>query len=222
MKTFLTIIFINILFIFTQQSFSQSSEQYKNNPIYWREMALYDIYKTKNADIVMLGNSITHGVNWNELLGRDKVVERGIVSDIVEGFYSRMEYIYKLKPKMVFVMGGINDIYNWIPLDTILFHYDKIIKGLKEKNIIPVIQSTLYVSSRWSNNENRNPEVTKFNIMLSEYAAKNNIEFIDINKKLSSDGILMEEMTWDGAHLTAKAYKIWGEEIEKILKKYKL
>ena len=42
---------------------------FRSNPNYTYEMGLYDIYKTKQADIVMLGNSITHGVKWNELLG---------------------------------------------------------------------------------------------------------------------------------------------------------
>lgn len=222
MKTIFSKIFILFLVFLTVETAAQNEPLYKNNPIYWRETALYDIYKTNSADIVMLGNSITHGVNWNELLGREKVVERGIVSDQVEGFYNRMDYVYKLKPKIVFIMGGINDIYNWYPLDSIFYYYEKIIKELKEKNIIPVIQSTLYVSSRWPNSENRNPEVTKFNKILSEYAAKYKIDFIDLNIKLSENEKLKDEMTWDGAHLTAKAYKLWGEEIEKILKKYKL
>lgn len=222
MKTiFLKNIILIFLFLIVEVA-AQNEPLFKNNPIYWRETALYDIYKTKSANIVMLGNSITHGVNWNELLGREKVIERGIVSDQVEGFYNRMEYIYKLKPKIVFIMGGINDIYNWYPLDSIFYYYDKIINELKEKNIIPVIQSTLYVSSKWPNSENRNPEVTKFNKILFDYARENKIDFIDLNIKLSENEKLKDEMTWDGAHLTAKAYKIWSEEIEKILKKYKL
>jgi len=35
----------------------------------------------------MLGNSITHGAAWNELLGRSNVVERGISSDVLRGYW---------------------------------------------------------------------------------------------------------------------------------------
>ena len=80
---------------------------------------------------------------------REKVIERGIPSDNLDGFISRLDYIYKLKPKVCFIMGGINDIYNWTPLEKIFQNYTFIIKELKAKNIKVVIQSTLYVNSKY-------------------------------------------------------------------------
>ncbi|MDP3442175.1 MAG: hypothetical protein Q8T08_04875, partial [Ignavibacteria bacterium] len=45
------------------------SLRYRANKNYQLQNEMYDAYKTKQADIVMLGNSLTHGANWNELLG---------------------------------------------------------------------------------------------------------------------------------------------------------
>ena len=37
----------------------------------------------------MLGNSNTYGVDWVELLDREGIINRGIGSDITEGFLNR-------------------------------------------------------------------------------------------------------------------------------------
>ena len=231
------IIFFCFLLIVNLLSAQVDDKAYLNNPNYKLQTDLYDIYKTKKADIVMLGNSLTQGVNWNELLGRTGVVNRGITSDVTLGFVNRMEYVYKLNPKICFILGGINDIYNWVPIQQIYDNYLKIIAGLQARRIKPVIQSVLYSGRDWGKdwlainspelkpsevNEGRNKEVDKLNLMLETFAKQNNIEFIDINTLTKRGRIIKDELVYDGIHLNAKGYKIWGAEIEKVLKKYGL
>ena len=50
-------------------------------------------------DIIMLGNSLTDGAEWNELFNNSHVKNRGIIGDIVQGLYERMEPILKGQPK---------------------------------------------------------------------------------------------------------------------------
>ncbi len=217
--------------IVTQYSAQQNKDSlgYKSNPAYSLQTAMYDIYQTRRADIVMLGNSLTHGAAWNELLGRSNVVERGIVGDHIQGFAARMNYVYKLKPQIVFIMGGLNDIYNWVPVEEIFSVYVKIIEGLLARKIIPVIQSTTYASKFYGkdfgltaeSNYGRNREVDKLNKLLSDYAKRNNIDWIDLIPHISTkDGYLRSELTIDGIHFKAAAYKIWAAEVEKILAKH--
>lgn len=231
------IIFFCFLLIVNLLSAQVDDKAYLNNPNYKLQTDLYDIYKTKKADIVMLGNSLTQGVNWNELLGRTGVVNRGITSDVTLGFVNRMEYVYKLNPKICFILGGINDIYNWVPIQQIYDNYLKIIAGLQARRIKPVIQSVLYSGRDWGKdwlainspelkpsevNEGRNKEVDKLNLMLETFAKQNNIDFIDINTLTKRGRFIKDELVYDGIHLNAKGYKIWGAEIEKVLKKYGL
>lgn len=193
---------------------------YLKNPNYRYELELYKIYKKKRADVVFLGNSITHGVNWNELLGRDNVVERGIPSDNLEGIFNRLEFVINLKPKLCFIKAGINDIYSWIPVETIFANYRKVIEELKKNNIRVIVQSTLFVSQKYPSSSDRNNEVTKLNTMLEAYCKQNGLDFIDLNTKLSRSGSLKDELTHDGVHLNAGGYKLWGEEVNKVLIKY--
>ncbi len=210
---------------------------YKKNVNYKRQINLYKLNKIKQADIVMLGNSLTHGANWNELLGRKSVIEQGIISDVVEGFLHRMSYVYKVKPKIVFVLGGLNDIFNWVPVEKIYKDYVKIISGLKSRKIIPVIQSTLYAGKNWGKdwieknhpelnvakyNSGRNDAVDKLNKLLKNFAKVNNIDYIDLNSKMKRGHYLKPELTYDGIHLNAAGYKIWAKEVDKVLKKYNL
>ena len=201
---------------------TKSDSSYILNRNYTNQTGLYDIYRTEKADVVMLGNSITFGVNWNELMGRASIVNRGIGSDNTYGFLQRMEYIYKLHPKVCCIMGGINDIYQDTPAEHVFENYRKILDGLRAHNIIPIIQSTLFVSTKWKRYAEKNVEVAKLDSMLFQYAVKNRIDSIDLNAVMSQNSLLKEELTLDGVHLTSKGYALWRDELEKVLRKYAL
>ncbi|MGE5354572.1 MAG: GDSL-type esterase/lipase family protein [Acidobacteriota bacterium] len=181
------------------------------------QVGLYSIYKTEHAEIVMLGNSLTHGVNWNELLGRTDIAERGIPGDGIRDYLNRMQYVYKLKPKICFIMGGINDLYTGYPPELIFANYIKIVEALKENGIIPVIQSPLYVSSKYMLASKKNQEITSLNNLLKTYAEKKGILFVDLNSRMSRGGYLRSELTFDGIHLNAEGYIIWRDEITPVI-----
>jgi len=194
-------------------------------------MGMFNLYKTRQADIVMLGNSLTAGANWSELLGRVNVASRAIPGDILQGFNARMDLIFKLKPKIVFVMGGLNDIYGWIPVEEVYTNYLRIITSLQAKGITPVIQLTTYAAKDYAKdwggtpevNLGRNKEVDKLNKLLSDYAKRNNIDVINLLPSIATkDGYLNPELTWDGVHFKPEAYRIWAREVERILRKYKM
>lgn len=231
-KNFLFCIIILILPAYMVSNAQVKKPSYSSNPIYQQQIELYDVYKLTQADVVMLGDSRTQGASWHELLGRTDVAGRGIESDIFEGYSKRMSYVYKLKPKVCFVSGGVNDLYSgaYTP-DQVYQAFVNIIADLKIKKVIPVIQSIVFVGRDWgkgwnitaADNKFRNTEIAKINKMLSDYAKRNNIEFLDINPRLqTSDNFLRSEFTWDGIHFRAAAYKIWAEEVDKVLKKLKI
>ena len=195
---------------------------YLKSSAYKNLTAMFAMSKITSTDIVFLGNSITFGGNWNDLLGRERIVNRGIGGDNTVGMLHRMQYVYQLKPKLCFIMAGINDIYADAPLDVVFQNYVKIIDTLRIHSIIPIIQSTLHVNPKWKRSEEKNPEVAKLNLMLQEFAKKYSIQFIDVNAVLSEKGVLRDEYTSDGVHLTPAAYDRWRELIFPILKKHGL
>ena len=187
-KTFISfLIIINFATAQNQEQKTPIDSIYLKNRLYNAQTELYDVYKTQSATIIMLGNSITYGVNWNELLGRTDVVNRGIGSDNTFGYLKRLHYVYRLNPKICFIMGGINDIYSDIPVDIAFKNYKNIIDSVRTRKILPIIQSILHVTAKFRKAVEKNPEVEKFNNLLKKYAIENGIEFIDIDSKLSEN-----------------------------------
>ncbi len=189
---------------------------FEKNWKYNEQTDLFKYYK-KQGNIVMLGNSITYKAHWNELLNRNDIINRGIGSDITAGFLSRMEYIYNANPKICFVMGGINDIGKGIKQDEIIKNLSKITSGLLENEIEPIIFSILYVSETHQNYKSINPKVHSTNAELQNLCKQKKIEYINLNKYLSKNKILLEKYTTDGVHLTGSGYEKWGEIIKPII-----
>ena len=188
----------------------KSVYSYKDNIKYIEKMSLYSVYG-KKAQIVMLGNSITARVDWSELLNRNDILNRGIDADITEGFLSRMETIYSVNPKVCFIMGGINDIAKHIPSEQTIENIEQIVEGLKQHNIIPVLQSILYVTDTYPDNIQMNLKIGTLNSELEKVAQESNIKFLNLNNLLSSDNKLIKEFALsDGIHLTGLGYKKWA------------
>ncbi|MEW5799218.1 MAG: GDSL-type esterase/lipase family protein [Bacteroidota bacterium] len=223
-KKILNAVLLLTLLLCTSIASSQTSYDslYLKNPVYKNLTALYDLSKIQSADIVFLGNSITFGGNWMELLGRDRVVNRGIGSDNIPGMLRRLHQVTRLNPKLCFVMAGINDLYQDVPVDTVFNRYVQLIDSLCAHNIVPVIQSTLHVNPKWKRAEIKNPDVAKLNTRLQTYAREQSIIFLDLNVVLSEQGVLKNIYTTDGVHLTAGAYQVWRDLVDPVLQQHGL
>ena len=67
-----------------------AAAQANQDPYYARRATLFDELPIGKKDIVMLGNSLTDGCEFNELLGNRHIKNRGIVGDIVQGLIDRI------------------------------------------------------------------------------------------------------------------------------------
>ena len=169
---------------------------------------MWQVY-TNQADYVMLGDSLTESCDWQELLENPNVVNRGIGGNTSGMILDRIDDIYLVNPKKVFLMCGINDQKNDIPLTAAYENIVKIHEELKSHNIELVIQSTLYVSKKRNNYRDKNKEISILNDSLKTYCLANDITFIDVNSVLSSNGELIDTYTYDGVHLYGTAYLEW-------------
>jgi lysophospholipase L1-like esterase len=165
------------------------------------------------VQIVMLGDSITARGNWLALLKRNDVMNRGVDGDRTSDVLARIEEIYRLKPQWCFIMIGINDIFSGQPIDKIYDNYQKIIDGLMKREIVPIIQSTLYLSGPYPQNE----PVEILNRKMKKLAEERKILFLDLNKRLAPNRRLLLVFTNDGLHLNEAGYQAWSDELVKTL-----
>jgi lysophospholipase L1-like esterase len=211
-----------LIFFVLSFSYSQQVPLYLQNKNYSLQLEMYDIFTTQQKDVVMLGNSLTFHANWNEILNRTNIANRGIVSDVTNGYLHRLQYVLKLHPKLCFIEGGVNDIYANVPVTEVFHNITQIIDSLRNHNIIPILQSAILVGIKWHEAVDKNKQISNLDSLLSEYAQKHLIEFINLNPLLTHNSLLKDELTADGVHLNALGYALWAPEIEKVLVKYHL
>jgi lysophospholipase L1-like esterase len=168
-----------------------------------------------NHDIVMLGNSITKGVDWNELLGLN-ISNQGVSGDTTAMILERLRLVIQENPSHVFIMSGINDIYSEINNTEIVSNMTQIISLLKSNNIKPYIQSVLKVNYPQEEVLKKNIIIDQLNDQLYELTIDEKIEFIDLNKLLSDVNGLKKEFTKDGVHLNSSGYFEWSTILFKI------
>lgn len=172
------------------------------------------------CEIVMFGNSLVEGgENWKGKLSRDDVRSSGKGGFTTSHFVWLLdEQVIKHQPKICFLEGGINDIGVGIPLGRIKQNYQSMVDALLDNNIIPVLQSVLYVNQpEEQDNVSKAQEIDEVNAFLQKMAKSKGIIYIDLNAQLSDNKRLKKEFTTDGIHLTGDAYKIWSDEVKKVL-----
>lgn len=181
---------------------------------YWQsKVALWSELNSK-AKIVMLGDSITEGVDWNELTSKSIFLNRGISGDTTSGIIKRIYQVVKAEPEIVFIMVGVNDFGCKLSVDSVFSNYVKILKILSSEKINVVVQSTIYSNSKY---KSINEKIKKLNEKLRKYCFEENIVFLDLNITLSANDCLRDDYTYDGIHLYASAYVVWKNLIKDVL-----
>lgn len=225
-KFFVLSIFFNIVFVISLCCFIYSNngrafikENFfkieKTNYHHEQRQTLFKELEIKDTDIVMLGDSLTQRCEWSELFNNTNIKNRGIDGDKTQDVLDRLDCIIKGKPSKIFIMVGINDIFNNVSEKEILNNYEKILDTIKNNSN----DSEIYVESILPVRDTKtNNTVDEINSKLKKMCESKDIVFINMhNKYEQSNGFLNEEISEDGTHLKSNGYKIWKESIEKYI-----
>ena len=198
--------------------------QANQDPYYARRATLFDELPIGKKDIVMLGNSLTDGCEFNELLNNKHIKNRGIVGDIVQGLIDRVEPIIKGQPKKLFIMCGVNDISHDVSADSIARATEKLIVMVKNGSPRTKIylQSLLPFNNdvrEWKLLKGRDHVVVEANELLEQVARRQGVTWINLYPLFVDDqGRLRADLTNDGLHLMGKGYIIWRDAIKPYIK----
>lgn len=178
----------------------------------------------KFNQIVFLGNSITaEGGNWGEKLNYTNIRNRGIAGDVTDGVLARIDEIIYFKSKAVFLLIGINDLWNFSPgIPSTKYISNNILKIAKEikkgspetqvyvQTILPTAKS-IFVES-----------INKINNTIKSKSSKFNFTVIDLHSHFeNNDGLIKKELTTDGIHLNSKGYQVWIEIVRPLISNLK-
>ncbi|AXP81922.1 GDSL-like Lipase/Acylhydrolase [Mariniflexile rhizosphaerae] len=175
------------------------------------------------GEIVFIGNSITEGgLDWSGKFGKAPIRNRGIAGDVTDGVLKRLNEITYFKPKAVFILIGINDLFS-------LHHeegnpdlnYDKVVPSPEYigKNILKIAKiihrkspvTKVYVRTLLpTRREYLKEDILLVNKMIRKNEVKGYYEVIDFyDQFVDTNGELIKELTKDGVHLNDKGYETW-------------
>lgn len=206
------VFFLFLILIYTT-SFSQEN---KFGTYYNQRYSLFQRLPDTNGEIIFLGNSITDGGEWCELFGNKNVKNRGISGDTTDGVLFRLGEVTKSKPKMVFLLIGINDLARGISKDTVFQNICTIAQDIRKDSpkTRVFIQSILPVNpiyNMFKTHTDKTSEVMWINSQLKTWCEQEHFQFIDLFSRFKSpDSNLMNpKMSNDGLHLLGDGYLLW-------------
>ena len=187
---------------------------------YWRERTSFFQTFAADADVAMVGDSLTDGAEWAEMLPGRRVVNRGIDGDTTRGVLDRVDGILAVHPARVFVMLGINDFADeHRSVDAVFRDYRTLVSRLHEGGAQVVVQSTLpcnVAKGAWKSCKAVNRSIRQLNARLAALAT-GSTSFVSLSNLVAPDGGLRDDLTIDGVHLNGRGYLLWKEAIAPFL-----
>jgi lysophospholipase L1-like esterase len=190
--------------------------------------------KSGGIDLYFLGDSITRRwgstdpqwaalkANWQENFFGWNAANFGWGADRIQNILWRINNgeLDGVNPKVIVILAGTNNVGTQPGDDAKI---TDIIAGLK--TLITTCQqkapdARIVLTGIFPRNDNIAvmPEINRINTDLAKLADGNQIFYININDKLAdSNGKLLDGMTIDQLHPTAKGYQIWADALQPVL-----
>lgn len=193
-----------------------NNEWSRNN--YINRIQLFKNEPLKMGEIVFIGNSLTEqGGDWSVRFGIRGVRNRGIAGDVTDGVLLRLEEIIYYKPRAVFLLIGVNDIFNLqggggIPsADYIANNILKIAQKIQHGSP----STRIYVQTILPSTADLKLNTQQVNDLIKRKGQEGIYTTIDLHSAFTNNqGLMRQELTTDGLHLNDRGYKIWTNYID--------
>jgi lysophospholipase L1-like esterase len=193
---------------------------------YAQDWAALDHYKTDNAAlrdplpgetrVIFMGNSITE--DWGKFhpafFSSKSYINRGISGQTTPQMLVRFRSdVINLKPALVVILGGTNDIAgNTGPstLEMIIDNIKSMAELAKTNGIKVVLCSVLPVYEYpWKPGMNPVEKIAALNKLIKKYANQHNLVYLDYYSAMADSHFgLKTELTYDGVHPNEAGYRI--------------
>ncbi|MEJ8844919.1 GDSL-type esterase/lipase family protein [Lacibacter sp. H375] len=161
------------------------------------------------GDIVFIGNSLTElGGEWGKRFTNPKVKNRGIAGDVTDGVLMRLGELYFYKPTAVFILIGINDIFNESLSDEYIANNNiKIAAAIHKQSP----RTKLFIQTILPTSHQRLIlKIKAVNDKLKSNAGSETYSLIDLHSFFADENdLIKKDLTNDGVHLTEEGYKLW-------------
>jgi lysophospholipase L1-like esterase len=162
----------------------------------------------------IVGDSLAAQCPWKWTFGLSPVAVANLATGGADlrHISRQIELAQDLRPQVMLISGGGNDIIYEASLDAIRHDFGLLLRrlGKEQRSVVTLIP---YTSDR-----NFSDRITAANEVISELSSQQGISIIDINPSLSVNGVRRSDMTTDGIHLSALACRAWIDAVKSRLR----
>jgi len=222
MKHIQLLFYIILTFIFMEEILLAQDNDWANLNRYKEENLKIGLPADNENRVVFIGNSITQGwieVNPNFFIGKS-YINRGISGQTTPQMLVRFRSdVVNLKPKVVVILAGTNDIAGNTGPSTLEMIEDNIasmVEIANANNIKAVLCSILPAYDYpWKTGLEPAQKIVDLNKWIKEYAVKNKIIYVDYFAPMADQrNGLKKEYSEDGVHPNLAGYNIMEPIVE--------
>lgn len=197
------------------------------NADYDKSVIRFNEEKVEENGIVFIGDSFVSGYKANNYFLNENIINRGIAGDTAEKVLKRLDQIIKIKPSVVVINAGSNDLVRTKQTTdeivksilNIKFELESKIAGVKVYilTLQPVLRDHEITNDRFMK-ERTNEMIDEINDELEIFT-----KLLDTNSLLKDNfGSLKLEYTYDGLHLNEYGYKVFSNILANEIKELKI
>ena len=174
---------------------------------------------TIQKKVIFLGDSLTEWFDLKKYFPDTNLINEGIAGDTTYGVLERLEEIIDQPADKIFLMIGLNDVFNGFLKEDIVENLELIIENLQShaNGSELIVQSLLPVNETMMGSPNYlNKLIRSINKELREHCEARKLTFLNMYPEFLFEKEMKRDLTTDGGHLSAKGYALWA----RLLKPY--
>ncbi len=170
--------------------------------------------------VLFIGDSLTEWFELEKYFPDQKIINEGIAGDTTYGVLERLEGTISAPVDMIFLMIGINDVFNGFHKDDIIENQELIIEHIlthvNETRV--VVQSLLPVNESMMGSPGYLNQVIRYiNKELRSHCYARKLTYLDLYPAFLEGKEMKREYTTDGGHLSEDGYRLWADKIRGFL-----
>ena len=207
---------------------SQTGDKWAKH--YYDRVAQFEAENVEPGGVVLVGSSHIEGFDSKNLLPDWTVINRGISSDRIgiddRGILHRLDCsVFDCHPSMVVLQNGANDLgelwrHGKPSIDKIDACYREVVAKIRGRlpDVPLIIAGLLPTRGKYAELV---PLITQFDTRLKQIAADFDCSFVEMYSHFADDdGLLREEFSREGLHLTEAGYEVWAERLDAALREH--